>query len=466
MENNLKKKIVILGAGITGLILAKELSQKYKDKVVVLEKENYLGGLISTLSAGDLSFDLGSHRLHRDASPRIIKYIEESVGEKLLKRPRRGKLYFQGKFIDYPPHLYGLLKDLSFQKFTEFCVSYLKTFVSPSIVKGKNFEEAMIKKAGKKNYEIFYKDYAKKLWGKDPKQISTDSSRKRRIFESIGSLTKSLFTKNDYFFYPRRGIGEIAKSLEDKITNNNGRVIKAVEIKKVFLNNSRVSGITIEDSQGSEIDIDLSILISTIPADELFGLLFEKESAKDSLEWRGLRLLYILIEENIKCESETYYFPSLDVILGRVSEIRKYSPYLNSSIKETLLTIEIPSSAGDDIWDMEESRLLNLCLRDLIKVKILEKYPKFVKHFSLKLEKAYPVYGLGWEKKFFKIYNKLSKIGNLFTVGRRGLFLHCNIDHCIIQGLELADLILKGKWYDKDLWNKKVLQFLKFSARD
>jgi len=60
----------------------------------------------------------------------------------------------------------------------------------------------------------------------------------------------------------------------------------------------------------------------------------------------------------------------------------------------------------------------------------------------------------------------LDEIKNLFTVGRRGLFLHCNIDHCISQSLELADLILSNKWQDKNLWRQKVSNFLKFSARD
>jgi len=70
------------------------------------------------------------------------------------------------------------------------------------------------------------------------------------------------------------------------------------------------------------------------------------------------------------------------------------------------------------------------------------------------------------EREITGMQKDLDEIKNLFTVGRRGLFLHCNIDHCISQSLELADLILSNKWQDKNLWRQKVSNFLKFSARD
>jgi UDP-galactopyranose mutase len=99
-------------------------------------------------------------------------------------------------------------------------------------------------------------------------------------------------------------------------------------------------------------------------------------------------------------------------------------------------------------------------------VDILKTRPSIVKYFSLSLDKVYPVYKADWKELFFTMYNRLNRIQNLFTIGRKGLFLHCNIDHCIIQGLELANFILNGKQKDKNAWNKKVAGFLRFSARD
>jgi protoporphyrinogen oxidase len=212
--------------------------------------------------------------------------------------------------------------------------------------------------------------------------------------------------------------------------------------------------------------MQVSALISTIPIDHFFNLIFNTTNSQTHLEWRGVKLLYVLIDEELKGEPETYYFPSSEIILGRVSNIGRYSPFLCPSLKRTLLTIEIPASPGDDIWGMESGRLLDLCLNDLQKVDILKTRPSIVKYFSLSLDKVYPVYKADWKELFFTMYNRLNRIQNLFTIGRKGLFLHCNIDHCIIQGLELANFILNGKQKDKNAWNKKVAGFLRFSARD
>lgn len=459
------KKIVILGGGITGLTLARELSTVYKDKVVVLEKESFSGGLASTLSVDNFSFDLGSHRLHRNVSHKIVRYIEDLIKENLLKRERRGKLYFKGRYITYPPNISNFLESFSSKEIIRFIFSYLRNFISLSNLGEANFEDAGIRAVGKEIYEIFYKGYARKLWGKDPKQIAADGMSRRKTILDFKSLGIALFRRNNYFLYPKYGIGTIARNLEENILKNKGKIIKGVRVKDLFLNDNKVSILTVEDSQKKRDTIDISLLISTIPIDDIFSLIF-KEEGNLRLKWRGVRLLYILLEEEIKNDSETYYFPNLDTIIGRVSDIKKYSPYLNFSAEGTFLTIEVPSSVGDKIWDMDESEILNICLKDLIRTKILKKYPKVSKYFFVNLDKAYPIYELRWRERFFEIYNKLYKIDNLFVIGRKGLFLHCNIDHCIIQGLELADFILKNKGNNKDLWNKKALRFFKFCARD
>ncbi|MBP7088162.1 MAG: FAD-dependent oxidoreductase [Candidatus Omnitrophica bacterium] len=466
MDNYFQNKIVILGAGVTGLTIASELSKKYKDRVLIIEKENFLGGLATTLSENGLLVDLGSHRLHRETPSKIIRYIENTTGEKLLKRPRKGKVYINKKFIAYPPNIFGILGIISIKEAVKFCFSYFKHFISFYHGKADNFEEEMIRKGGKDIYKSFYKDFAEKLWGRNPKDISIDAAKKHRSYGSLLVIIRRLLRFNNYFFYPKQGIGQISSKLADKILNNKGYIAKETSVKKVFLDNNRVSKIEIENSQGERDIIDIDLLISTIPIDKLYSLVFNGKEDNCKLEWRGVRIMYIVVKDPVSDNSETYYFPSLHMILGRVSRLQRYSPYLNPYLKGTLLTIEIPFSLEDKIYNISDSELLELCLKDLIKVGILKSQPEVLKYFSLKLENSYPLYATGWKGNFFYIYNKLEAINNLFTVGRYGLFLHCNIDHCIIQGLKLSQLLLNDKWRNKRLWHKEVDGFLKFSPRD
>ena len=471
MEKDLKNKIIILGGGITGLTLALELSRKHKDRVMLLEKDAFVGGLASTLSKDGISFDLGSHRLHRDASKKVIRYIEEIIKGKLLKRERKGRLYLRKRFLTYPPNLFDFLKAFSSREIIGFFRSYIQGFLFGLNGKNKNFENLMIRKAGKEIYEVFYKDYAKKLWGKEPADIAVDSIKRRKIFLDFRFFNSVFFKNHNYFFYPRQGIGELAKKLRDEVINNGAEIVTGADIKSISTHNNKVSRINFRDCNGADVGIGADILISTIPVDDFSNLIFNNgngsmEEHNLGLEWRGVRLLFILLEEDIGTKSETYYFPTLDMVIGRVSEIKKYSPYLNLFLKGTFLTIEIPTSKGDRICGMDDGELLDICVKDLIKAGILTSYPHVSKYFSYKFDKVYPVYQHGWKKDFYKIYDRLNEIENIFTMGRGGLFLHCNMDHCITQALELSGIILENKWHNKEAWNKRVGRFLKFGARD
>ena len=77
--------VVIVGGGITGLVLAERLSRKRGRQVVLLEKNHSCGGLAATLSNDGLHFDLGSHRLHVRSPKQVIRYVEDIIGECLLR---------------------------------------------------------------------------------------------------------------------------------------------------------------------------------------------------------------------------------------------------------------------------------------------------------------------------------------------------------------------------------------------
>src|SRR3954462_12134538 len=90
------RKIVVLGAGITGLTAAWELSRAFPGRVILLEKEAAVGGLAATSSTQDrFAFDIGSHRLHEDNHPTVNQLISELCGPELLKRERRGMIFIQ-----------------------------------------------------------------------------------------------------------------------------------------------------------------------------------------------------------------------------------------------------------------------------------------------------------------------------------------------------------------------------------
>lgn len=99
------------------MTLAWKLSEKYGDRIVLLEKEQQAGGLAKTIERDGLRLDLGSHRIHKNYDPEVLNIIREFLGDDLLKRPRRGQIYLGGKFLNYPPTVISVLFSFGFIQF-------------------------------------------------------------------------------------------------------------------------------------------------------------------------------------------------------------------------------------------------------------------------------------------------------------------------------------------------------------
>ena len=156
---------------------------------------------------------------------------------------------------------------------------------------------------------------------------------------------------------------------------------------------------------GSPGDVETDAVISTIPLDALHRLV-RLDSDRNGpppfeLRWRGLRLLYVITRDKTVCDHETFYFPEPEIIFGRVSELNKYSAALNTDTEEDVLTLEIPCSYDDTIWNMPDDRLTELCLSELRRMCILrEQSTGRTESFSRKLKQVYPVYESGWRDRF------------------------------------------------------------------
>ena len=81
-KNTLKdKKIVVVGAGISGLSAAKTLTQ-HGAKVKVLEANNYIGGRIKTNwgFGNDAPFEVGAGWIHGPSSNNPTKKLSDNIG--------------------------------------------------------------------------------------------------------------------------------------------------------------------------------------------------------------------------------------------------------------------------------------------------------------------------------------------------------------------------------------------------
>src|SRR5271170_930936 len=97
----IKDPVVIVGAGPAGLTAAYQLV-KLGDPVVVAESDSVVGGISRTVERDGWRFDIGGHRFFTKVQPIEDLWHEILPDEDFLLRPRMSRIFYKGKYYDYP----------------------------------------------------------------------------------------------------------------------------------------------------------------------------------------------------------------------------------------------------------------------------------------------------------------------------------------------------------------------------
>jgi UDP-galactopyranose mutase len=164
-------RVLILGAGITGCTLGRLM--KNKDNVVsIKEKQDHIGGLCYTRKSHNniLYEPYGGHAFHTKES-RIKKFVL-NFSEFNNYIHRKG-IYINGVLHHFPLSKKTILK----MKMSEKILKELEE--RPTTPDLTNFETYAISQFGITLYNLFIYNYSKKMWGLEPKELTTDYIKNR-----------------------------------------------------------------------------------------------------------------------------------------------------------------------------------------------------------------------------------------------------------------------------------------------
>ena len=474
-----KYKYVIIGAGVSGLSTAYGLSKANNGDLLILEKDDQVGGLCKTISRNKASYDLGSHRIHSQVPDHINQFISQISVSGIIKNTRAGKLRLNKSYITYPINSFQFFISLGLIEFVLCSVSFLKyrlkRLFNDLNHKNFNYESYLIDHAGKRAYKIFYEPYARKVWGCEPRNISVNAAKKRVSMSNPLQFIKEIiihyFKKNNtnYYYYLQHGIGDFPKGLEQELEKKNVEIVTHV-IDFDLVGDKQSHQICFSTSLGNIHTVEYETLISTIPVDELVIKLSPgKEIAETvkKIKWRGMKLVFIHVNEEPKYKGESFYFPEIKYIFGRVSLPKRFSGSTQANNPYTAYVCEVPCSVGDEIWNMKPVEIYEKCFNDLVKARLVSGKNELVSgiNFFIELPNVYPLYTVGWQINLEKIIDFLGlNYKDIYTSGKCGFFLHCNLDHSIGIGLQLAQYITEGKQPPE--WYKKLNDFHNLKLRD
>jgi len=469
-------KIVIIGAGLAGLTAGWKLAEAFGRRVVLLERESFTGGMAHTFSEGEISYDFGSHRIHPSYAPEAMALIREVIGESLLLRERGGKLRLNDRYMNYPPDLGSFLRGLGIGVSLRGAASFLAARLSSRPARGGaaelSYEECMRRRAGKVIYELLYSPYAWKVYGIDPRIISAHAAKTRVSLKKPLAVARDLLSpkkEKKFFYYPDGGIGRIGEELEKRFLGCGGELLTGVSVEAVRVSSRRISEVLFRRA-GRVLSIPADIVVSTIPVHDLVQLLSPgvpsgvAHSAL-ALRWRAIRFLYLCLQKEFCCEAETYYFPEMRYIFGRISEPKRFSPHMVRADGKTLICIEVLCNVADHFWQMPDRELLGHVLGDLKQLGIIASGKEISRVFSKALPAVYPIYDLSWQENLQSVHRFLGGIPNLYLIGRGSLFLHDNMDHAIRMGQMLGEFVASNRDKNRE-WPEVAAAFRHFEVRD
>jgi protoporphyrinogen oxidase len=332
----------------------------------------------------------------------------------------------------------------------------------------------MVNRFGKSVYDLIFCPYSQKFWGENPANISSEWANKRIGLNNLGYVIKKLLSNNPnkvipktyttQFYYPDQGIGHICEKMSELIENNNGTIHLNSEIKQIKLEGNRISYIVFQQN-GRRESIDGDFFVSTIPINKLVELISPSEENNlktplhdlASLRYRSLRLIFVKVNKNRITDCNWLYFPEAKYIFSRISEPKNWSSAMAPKGK-TSLCIEIPCTKGDPIWKLHNNSLLNIVTSHLQELGFL-RIDEVRDYFCLSLEYAYPVYSLGYKTELNYILGSISKINNLITIGRQGMFNYLSMDEVLGIGFSAAKLIENIFHNERDDKRNILLQF-------
>ena len=454
-----KPIIVILGAGLSGLGAAWQLTRHGLAHVCVLERSAEVGGIAGSFELCGLPVDYGSHRLHPACDPQILGDLRMLLGNDLLTRPRHGRIRLVGRWVHFPLKASDLLTSLPWRFRIRIAGDILRKVISiPSNDVRPSFASVLERGLGSTICRDFYFPYAQKIWGLAPEELSPTQAYRRISVGSLGKMLRKVFTSRNRssvggsFFYPRGGFGQIARVMATAASDGNADIRLRATVRVIHLGPPHYVEF---EQHGQVTSIKADYVWSTIPASVLLRLVrptapSEVMEASSQLRFRGMVLTYLVLGQQRFSEYDAHYFPGSETPLTRLSETKNYSARTDPPDR-TVLCSELPCDVNDETWRMSDEVLAQEISRSLdrcelpIGARVLSVTTRRITH-------AYPIYRYGYQEHFNVIDQWLDGLHSVLSFGRQGLFAHDNIHHALYMGYAAVDCLNNDGRFDREKW--------------
>jgi protoporphyrinogen oxidase len=458
MSASVEAPVVVIGAGPAGLTAAYDLTRRGVP-TVVFDADRQVGGLARTVVYKGFRFDIGGHRFFTKVSA-VRDLWHELLGDDLLRRPRLSRIYYGGRFYDYPLRAANVLANLGPLTSVAVLASYARAQLHP-IDPERSFEDWICNRFGRRLFDMFFKSYTEKVWGMPCGEIGAEWAAQRIKGLSLWTAVRSMLHASGSahitslvheFEYPRLGPGMMWETCRDRVTAGGGEVRLGMPVTAIQHDGCRVTAV-VAGTNGDRCVQPASHVISTMPVRHLVSRMTPSaprpvQDAGGRLKYRDFLTVALIVDAASVFPDNWIYIHDPSVRVGRVQNFKNWSPDMVPDPRLTCLGLEYFCSRGDDLWAMDDADLIALAGREIAAVGLVDP-GQIIDATVMRVDKAYPVYDDTYRDALAGIRAWLERFGNLQLVGRNGMHRYNNQDHSMLTA-RLAVQNLFGARHD--LW--------------
>jgi protoporphyrinogen oxidase len=440
-------KIVILGAGPTGLGAAYRLQELGYRNWAIYERNNYVGGLATSfMDDAGFTYDIGGHVMFSH-----YKYFDDLVdkllGDDYTEIMREAWVWMMDRFVPYP--FQNNIQYLPREVVLECVLGLLEAQRNPEAVQqAATFDDLIDAQFGAGIAKHFMKPYNFKVWAHPITHMSRDWLGERVALPSLERILTNIIMEkpdkgwgpNNKFKYPLYGgtgglYTPFVKYIRDNLYLDKSAIYIDQQAKQVHF------------SDGEVVDYDL--LLSTMPLDLLVQKLHapptEIVEATRGLHHSSGLIIGVGIQRPTPSEKCWLYFPEPSSPFYRVTYLSNYSPNIVPDPNHFLLLSETSYSEHKP---EDKSTIVDRVIQGFLNTKLIEPedLDRIASTYLIDVDYSYPVPTLDRNSALGTIQPYLMQNG-IYSRGRFGAWEYeiGNMDHSVMQGVELVNFWLRGE---------------------
>ena len=461
-----ESQVVVIGAGPAGLTAAYQLG-KYGRSALILEADDVVGGISRTAKRDGWRFDIGGHRFFTKVAPVSDLWHEILPAEDFLLRPRMSRIFYEGKFYDYPLRAFNALKNLGITEAVRCVMSYFWVKVRPPKDQTK-FEGYVAAKFGWRLYKTFFKTYTEKVWGVPADELEADWAAQRiKNLNLINAITNAIIPKRnskgitsliEEFEYPRHGPGMMWERCSELVTEQGSTIEFNSKVTKIRHAEGVATEVVTTGPAGQRVH-ECGAVISSMPIPRLVQAMDPPASpealrAAAELKFRDFLTVALVVPAEDGFPDNWIYIHSPEVSVGRVQNFGSWSPEMIPEENKTCLGLEFFVNEGDELWETDDVDLVALGTREMAALGLLDP-TRVERGYVVRMPKAYPMYDAAYKANVDTLRGWLGDAArNVHPVGRNGMHRYNNQDHSMYTAMLTVENLVKGS--NHDVWEVNV----------